>query len=188
MADFIKNRRELTQQTIEEEHKWWNRLLPSKTMKEYTQQNLTDFKTISEKERELFLLYLTTQIELARRASDSLITQKTLLYEGEITVTGMKIKAYLMAYSNKLLDEIYVELRKSMEKFLQGRKQDDENLKTLQNGDEDNKSLIIRSKKFLAYQEENFYSIKEELLAGFKDMLRLKIDYFRQSAEVSTGF
>jgi hypothetical protein len=184
MADFIKDRRDITAQAIEREHGWWNRLFPTRTMREYTRQNLTDFQATAEKERELFLVYMSAQIELARRAADSLITKKVLLYEGEISQTGMQIKASLTAFSQKKLNEMYAVFEKSTDEYIQRRNRQ---LVLLEKSRND-AFLFKRYKENLDRETEIFFSTKEELLDGFKQAVNGKIISFQPAVESSAGF
>jgi hypothetical protein len=177
MTDFIKNRREITGQAIEREHSWWNRLFPTRTMREYSQQNLADFQAAAEKERELFMLYMSAQIELARRAADSLITKKVMLYEAEISRTGMQIKASLTAFSQEKLGEMFAVFEKSTSEYIERNSREMALLEKTRN----NPFLFKRYEENLNRKTETFFSTTEELIEGFKQAVSSKIMSFQSA-------
>ncbi len=147
-------------------------MFPGRILKEneeFTIQNMRDvFKT----RQEMLKAYINVQLELTRNEGQMIIKSKLQGYEGDLSQQAMQIRTDLTEFSQRKISEMMDTFDRSTSAFaerIDRQTKDAEKYKG-------NEFLYNKLKQNLQKEQEMFFATISELLDGFKEALKTKLN------------
>jgi len=92
---------------------------PNRIQREYDELTVQQMRDLFKHRQEIVSLFINIQLELARRAGEKLILQRTQQYERELIKQAIDIRAELTAVCQTNLNDISVVFHKSRKEFVE---------------------------------------------------------------------
>jgi len=147
-------------------------LFPGRILKENEELTVQTMKDMYQTRQELLKAWVNVQVELTKNEGQMIIKSKLQGYEGELSQQAMQIRTDLTEFSQRKIAEMMDTFDRSTATFaerLDRQTQEAEKYK-------DNSFLYNRLKQNLEKEADMFFTTISELLDGFKEALKNKLN------------
>jgi hypothetical protein len=147
-------------------------LLPGRILKENEEITVQTMKGIFQRRQDMLKAWVNVQIELTKNEGQMIIKSKLQGYEGELSQQAMQIRTDLTEFSQRKISEMMDTFDRSTTTFAERLNRQTQEAEKYR----DNPFLYDRLKHNLEKEADMFFTTISELLDGFKEALKNKLN------------
>jgi hypothetical protein len=147
-------------------------LFPGKVLKQNEELTIQNMKDVYEIRQNLLKAWVNVQLELTKNEGQMIIKSKLQGYEGELSQQAMQIRAELAHFSQKKIADMMDAFDRSTSEFAERIDRQTKEAEKYK----DNTFLYQKLKQNLEKEAEMFFKTIEELLNGFREALKDKLN------------